>query len=48
MSALTIAVGTIGRVTLNGLYAATQVCVLVLDTLNWAVVAPLRGKGIGY
>ena len=38
--------GYIGRVTLNALYAAATVCVLMVDTVNWVVVQPLRGKGI--
>lgn len=39
-------VGTVGRVTLNVLFAFTQVCVLMVDTGYWMVVAPLRGKGL--
>ena len=39
-------VGTVGRTTLNVLYAFTQVCVLMVDTFHWVVVAPLRGKGL--
>lgn len=38
--------GATGRITLNGLYAASLVCVLMLDTLNWVVWQPLRGKGL--
>ena len=38
--------GYIGRVVLNGLYAAAAVCVLMVDTVNWVVVQPLRGKGL--
>lgn len=43
---ITAILGTTGRATLNGLYAFTRVCVMVVDTLNWAFVAPLRGKGL--
>ena len=38
--------GYIGRVALNALYAAATVCVLMVDTLNWVFVQPLRGRGI--
>lgn len=38
--------GNTGRITLNALYAATTVCVLMVDTLNWVIWQPLRGKGI--
>ena len=40
--------GYTGRFTLNSLYAASSVCVLILDTLYWSFVAPLRGKGIRF
>ncbi|MDQ1256448.1 MAG: transporter permease [Candidatus Hydrogenedentes bacterium] len=43
---LTAIVGNTGRVTLNILYAGSQVCVLMVDTLYWMVIAPLRGKGL--
>ncbi len=43
MSAL---LGHTGRATLNGLYAAAMVCVLMVDTVNWLVWQPLRGKGL--
>jgi len=43
MSAL---LGHTGRATLNGLYAASTVCVLMVDTLNWLIWQPLRGKGL--
>lgn len=39
-------VGNMGRVTLNALYAASTVCVLMVDTVNWVVWQPLRGKGL--
>lgn len=38
--------GYTGRVTLNALYATLSVCVLVVDTLYWMLVAPFRGKGL--
>lgn len=31
---------------MNGLYAAATVCVLMVDTVNWLVWQPLRGKGL--
>lgn len=37
--------GFTGRVTLNALYVLARVCVLIVDTANWAFVQPLRGKG---
>lgn len=43
MSAL---LGHTGRNTLNALYAAATVCVLMVDTVNWLVWQPLRGKGL--
>lgn len=43
---MTALLGTTGRATLNGLFAAAMVCVLMVDTLNWIVVQPLRGKGL--
>lgn len=38
--------GTVGRLALNGLYAVGRVCVLMVDTMYWVVVAPVRGKGL--
>lgn len=38
--------GHTGRATLNGLYAASLVCVLMVDTMNWILIQPLRGKGL--
>lgn len=46
MTAVIIAVGTVGRVALNALYAASRICVLIVDTFYWVFVAPLRGKGL--
>lgn len=39
-------IGRIGRTALNGVYAFLRVCVLMVDTLNWILVAPLRGRGL--
>jgi len=39
-------IGNTGRLTLNGLYAASKVCVLMVDTVNWMLWQPLRGKGL--
>ncbi len=41
-----VLLGTVGRVTLNGLYALARVCVLIQDTFRWAFVAPITGKGL--
>lgn len=46
MTAALYVVGTVGRATLNALYAAARVCVLIQDAAYWTVVAPLRGKGL--
>ncbi|MBP8131018.1 MAG: ABC transporter permease [Candidatus Hydrogenedentes bacterium] len=35
-----------GRIALDALHAGGMVCVLVVDTLNWLLVQPLRGKGL--
>jgi phospholipid/cholesterol/gamma-HCH transport system permease protein len=43
---MTALLGYPGRVFLNGLYAAAQVCILMVETIKWAVVQPLRGKGL--
>jgi phospholipid/cholesterol/gamma-HCH transport system permease protein len=43
---MTALVGTTGRIALNALYAAARVCVLMVDTITWMIVAPLRGKGL--
>ena len=40
------ALGHTGRITLNVLYAWATVCVLMVETVNWMVVQPLRGKGL--
>lgn len=39
-------VGSIGRTTLNVIFAVLRVCVLMTETFYWIVVAPLRGKGL--
>ena len=46
MSALTVVVGTTGRLTLNAAYAACRACVLIVDTAQWSLIQPLRGKGL--
>ncbi len=38
--------GHVGRWTLNQLAAAAKVSVLMVETIAWMVVAPLRGKGL--
>jgi phospholipid/cholesterol/gamma-HCH transport system permease protein len=43
---MTYVLGSTGRATLNVLYAGTRVCVLMVETINWMVVQPLRGKGL--
>ncbi|GMU92345.1 MAG: hypothetical protein AMXMBFR4_14030 [Candidatus Hydrogenedentota bacterium] len=46
MGALIYVVGSTGRISLNALYALLRVCVLIVDTANWLVVQPVRGKGL--
>jgi phospholipid/cholesterol/gamma-HCH transport system permease protein len=43
---MTAVLGYTGRATLNGLFAAAMVCVLMVDTVNWILFQPLRGKGL--
>lgn len=43
---MSAALGYTGRLTLNSLYALSTVCVLMVETANWMVVQPLRGKGL--
>jgi phospholipid/cholesterol/gamma-HCH transport system permease protein len=38
--------GAVGRWTLNVLAVGARVSVLIVDTVVWLVVAPLRGKGL--
>jgi phospholipid/cholesterol/gamma-HCH transport system permease protein len=38
--------GTLGRMALNALFAALQVCVLMVDTVKWILVAPVTGRGL--
>ena len=40
--------GQVGRWTLNQLAAGARVSVLIVDTISWMVVAPLRGKGLRF
>lgn len=46
MSAVTYVVGTTGRITLNGLYALCQTCLLITDSVYWSFIAPIRGRGL--
>jgi len=39
-------VGSVGRWTLTQLAAGARVSVLIVETLTWLIVAPLRGKGL--
>ncbi len=41
-----VLLGHIGRAFFNGLYAFTLVCKLMVDTVNWLFIQPLRGKGL--
>ncbi|HNR30152.1 MAG TPA: ABC transporter permease [Candidatus Hydrogenedentes bacterium] len=43
---MTSVVGYSGRAALDALHAGGMVCVLIVDTLNWLFVQPLRGKGL--
>ena len=43
---MTALLGYTGRVSLNVLYAVARACVLMVNTFNWMLVAPLRGKGL--
>jgi phospholipid/cholesterol/gamma-HCH transport system permease protein len=43
---MTAVLGYTGRITLNAAYAAATVCVLIVETINWMIVQPLRGKGL--
>lgn len=46
MTALIYTFGATGRVSLNALYAFSRVCVLIVETVNWTLVQPLRGRGL--
>ena len=48
MGAITYVCGYTGRVSLNALYAASRVCVLIVDAINWTFFQPLRGKGLRF
>lgn len=43
---MTALVGNIGRLSLNSLYAFCRVCVLIVDTIYWSFLGPIRGKGL--
>ena len=40
--------GSVGRWTLNQLAVGAQVSVLMVETMTWMIVAPLRGKGLRF
>ena len=40
--------GSVGRWTLNQLAIGAQVSVLMVETMTWMIVAPLRGKGLRF
>ncbi len=46
MTAVTYTLGATGRISLNGLYALSRVGVLMVETLNWTLIQPFRGKGL--
>jgi phospholipid/cholesterol/gamma-HCH transport system permease protein len=48
MTALVHIVGGTGRLTLNGAYAVSRVCLLIVDTLAWIFLHPLRGRGLRF
>ena len=41
-------VGNVGRWTLDQLAIGTRVSVLMVETMTWMIVAPLRGKGLRF
>ena len=43
---MTAIIGYTGRVFLTGTHAFLGACTLIVDTLFWLAVAPLRGKGL--
>jgi phospholipid/cholesterol/gamma-HCH transport system permease protein len=45
---MTRAVGLVGRAGLDVLHGAARVSVLIVETLQWLVVAPLRGQGLRF
>lgn len=48
MSAVVVLAGRVGRVTLHTLHTTARVCLLIVDTVYWGAVAPLRGKGLRF
>jgi phospholipid/cholesterol/gamma-HCH transport system permease protein len=38
--------GRIGSIFLNALHSSLVVCVLIMDTLNWLLYQPIRGRGL--
>ncbi len=43
---MTAVLGYTGRTAINSAHATLAVCVLLVDTLYWIFIAPLRGKGL--
>ena len=43
---MTFFFGYVGRITLNALFAFLLVCELIVDTGNWLIIQPVRGKGL--
>ena len=46
MGGLTAIVGITGRMGLEALHAFLAVCVLIVDTLDWLLIQPIKGKGL--
>ena len=46
MTVLTALLGNTGRTCINAVHVLLRVCVLIVDTLFWAFVQPLRGRGL--
>lgn len=45
---MTAVAGYTGRFTLDLIHATLTVCVLMVDTMYWVLVAPFRGKGLRF
>lgn len=43
---ITRMLGRIGSIFLNALHSSLVVCVLIMDTLNWLLYQPIRGRGL--
>ncbi|MCP4643828.1 MAG: ABC transporter permease [bacterium] len=46
MTGFTLLAGATGRATLGFLHGMGRVCVLIVDTMHWTFVAPVRGRGL--